>query len=88
MFDCELNSNSYAVQCKCYANTVGNKAVQEIYSGKAFYRCGKAVVITNNYFTAAAEETARLTDVELWDRGRLNELYRIAVSNGFVPKKY
>lgn len=85
---CEYKSISYAVQCKCYSNTVGNKAVQEIFSGKAFYNCGKAVVITNSYFTAAAEETARMTGVELWDRGRLNELYRVACSRGFKPQKY
>ena len=85
---CEYKSVSYAIQCKCYANTVGNKAVQEIFSGKVFYHCEKAVVITNNYFTAAAEETARLTNVELWDRGRLNELYHIARKNGYFPQKY
>ena len=53
-----------------------------------FYHCEKAVVITNNYFTAAAEETARVTGVELWDRGRLKELYRIALSNGFGTQRY
>lgn len=85
---CKFKSVTYAIQCKCYANTVGNKAVQEILSGKVFYHCEKAVVITNNYFTAAAEETARMTGVELWDRGRLKELYRIALSNGFIPQRY
>lgn len=85
---CEYESVSYAIQCKCYTNTVGNKAVQEIFSGKAFYHCEKAVVITNSYFTAAAEETARLTGVELWDRGRLNEIYRIAIKHGFKFRKY
>jgi restriction system protein len=85
---CEFKSVSYAIQCKCYANTVGNKAVQEVFSGKKFYNCSKAVVITNNYFTAAAEETARLTDVDLWDRGRLNELYRCALNHGFKPHEY
>ena len=82
---CEYKSIKYAIQCKCYSNTVGNKAVQEIFSGKVFYKCEKAVVITNNYFTAAAEETARLTNVELWDRGRLNELFRFALSQGYKP---
>ena len=63
-------------------------SLQEILSGKVFYHCEKAVVITNNYFTAAAEETARVTGVELWDRGRLKELYRIALSNGFGTQWY
>ena len=83
---CEYNGISYAIQCKCYSSSVGNKAVQEVFSGKAFYNCNKAVVITNNYFTAAAEETARLTDVELWDRHRLKELFLIAKNNGYTPK--
>ena len=81
---CKKNNLSYAIQCKCYSNNVGNKAVQEVFSGKAFYKCDRAIVITNSYFTAAAEETARLTGVDLWDRGRLNELYRISISNGYI----
>ena len=80
---CKKNNYSYAIQCKCYSNNVGNKSVQEVFSGKAFYKCDFAIVITNSYFTSAAEETARLTDVHLWDRGRLNELYRIACANGY-----
>lgn len=81
---CKKNNHSFAIQCKCYSNNVGNKSVQEVFSGKAFYKCDYAIVITNSYFTAAAEETARLTDVHLWDRGRLNELYRIACLNGYT----
>lgn len=80
---CKKDNLSYAIQCKCYSNNVGNKAIQEVFSGKAFYKCDCAIVMTNSYFTPAAEETARLTNVELWDRGRLNELYRIAISNGY-----
>lgn len=83
-----FKGTAYAIQCKCYANTVGNKAVQEVYTGKTFYHCKKAVVITNNYFTVAAEETARMTDVELWDRGRLNDLYHNALRNGYIQRNY
>lgn len=85
---CEKGSKTYAIQCKCYSKNVGNKAVQEVVSGKIFYKCDYAVVMTNSYFTSAAHETARLTDVELWDRGRLRELHRIAITNGFQPQKY
>lgn len=62
---------SYAIQCKCYSNTVGNKAVQEAYSGKSYYHCMVAVVLTNNYFTDAAKETAKKNNVLLWDRNTL-----------------
>lgn len=64
---------SYAIQCKCYSKPVGNKAVQEAYSGKSFYDCMIAVVFTNNYFTKAAKETAQRTNVLLWDRTKLIE---------------
>ena len=80
---CSYGRDSYAIQCKCYSHTVGNKAVQEAISGRIVYRCTKAVVMTNNYFTSAAEETARLADAELWDRHRLVEMLRIATQNGF-----
>lgn len=85
---CEYKSASYAIQCKCYNHTVGNKAVQEVVSGKIFYKCTKAVVITNNYFSKAAEETARMTDVYLWDRHRLSEMLLVAKRNGFNPNQY
>ena len=29
----------FGVQCKCYTSDIGNKAVQEAYSGKEFYGC-------------------------------------------------
>ncbi len=80
---CEKGNLSYAIQCKRYSGNVGNKAVQEVFSGKAFYKCDVAIVLTNSYFTPAAEETARLTGVELWNRGRLNDLIITAQQNGY-----
>ena len=46
---------------------IAAKAVQEIVSGIQFYKCDKAVVITNSTFTKAAERLSRSTKVELWD---------------------
>lgn len=59
---------SYAIQCKCYSDTVGNHAVQEALSGAQYYHRMVAVVMTNSYFTPAAIETAERTNVLLWDR--------------------
>ena len=59
---------SYAIQCKCYSDTVGNHAVQEALSGAQYYHRMVAAVMTNNYFTPAAIETAQKTNVLLWDR--------------------
>lgn len=58
----------YGIQCKRSYSKIGNKAVQEVYTGKTVYDCHVAAVITNNYFTASAVNTAKRTGVMLWDR--------------------
>lgn len=65
---------TYGIQCKCYSDTVGNHAVQEAFSGAQYYHRMVAVVMTNNYFTPAAIETAQRTNVLLWDRDKLLEM--------------
>lgn len=61
----------YAIQCKRYSKPVGNKAVQEAYSGKAIYNADVAVVMSNMDFTPQAIEDARKLKVELWDRNKI-----------------
>ena len=61
-------------QCKNYSEPVGNKAVQEVYTAKDIYKCQKAIVITNNYFTKQAKKEAEILLVELWDRDILLKL--------------
>ncbi len=63
-------------QCKRYEGQVGNKAVQEAYSGHSFYECDEAAVITNSDFTDAAKELADQLDVMLIDRPHLKRLMR------------
>lgn len=58
---------SYAIQCKCYSEPIGIKAIQEVYAGKDYYGCMVAVVMTNQYFTKTAEEFAQKLNVMLWD---------------------
>ena len=58
----------FAIQCKRSKTSIGNKAVQEALSGKIYYNCDVAVVVTNRYFTKQAIQTARATNVILWDR--------------------
>ena len=57
----------YGIQCKYYSAPVGNKAVQEAYSGARFYDCNRAAVMTNHTFTKAARELADKLGVELWE---------------------
>ena len=59
------NGKKYACQCKKYASSVGNRAVQEIIAGKNFYSCDIGVVITNSYFTKSAIELADKTGIIL-----------------------
>jgi hypothetical protein len=63
----EKDEISYAIQCKYYSGTVGNSAVQEAYSGKKYYDCEIAVVMTNSIFTVQAREEAEINKVKLWD---------------------
>lgn len=65
---------TYGIQCKCYSDTVGNHAVQEALSGAQYYHRMVAVVMTNNYFTQAAIETAQRTNVLLWNRDKVLEM--------------
>lgn len=65
------NGKTYAIQCKRYNNKVGNKAVQEAYSGRDLYGADIGVVVTNQYFTKQAIGDAKRLGVELWDRETL-----------------
>lgn len=58
----------YGIQCKRSDSRIGNKAVQEAYTGKTVYGCHVAAVLTNNYFTSSAVNTAEKTGVLLWNR--------------------
>lgn len=69
----EKDGVRYAIQCKRYSQTVGNKAVQEVLAGKNYYKCHVGAVITNNYFTQAAKELAKENGIILWDRDFLKE---------------
>ena len=62
------NNYTYAIQCKRFSSKVGNRAVQEAFTGRALYNANIAVVLTNNFFTDQAIEDARALGVQLWDR--------------------
>lgn len=53
------------IQCKRYDGAVGNKAVQEAFSGRAFHRVDMAVVITTGHYTQSARALSRRTGVHL-----------------------
>lgn len=68
------SGKKYAIQCKRYKQNVGNKAVQEVYTGKQLYAAGEAIVLTSSYFTAQAKQEADDLGVTLWDRDGLKHI--------------
>lgn len=56
----------YAIQCKYYSTPIGNRAIQEVYAGKVYYECDKAMVMTNQGFTRSARALGESVDVQLW----------------------
>lgn len=63
----------YGIQCKLYSSPVGNSAVQQVFSGKAFYKCDIGIVLTNNTFTESAKSLAKEIGIVLWDKDMLNK---------------
>jgi restriction endonuclease len=64
------------IQAKGYSGSIGNDAVQQAFTGRAYYRCESCAVITNSSFTAAAREAASQVGCALVDGYRLPELIK------------
>lgn len=75
------NRKKYGFQCKYYQTPVGNEAVQQAYSGCAYYHCDQGCVITNNTFTKSAIALAEETDILLFENIE-------PVSIHFIPAFY
>jgi len=63
-----------AVQCKLYSSPVGNKAVQEIYSGAEYVGADIAAVVSNAGYTKSAKELASSLGVKLLHHDELNRV--------------
>jgi HJR/Mrr/RecB family endonuclease len=73
-----LNGYKVVVQCKKYANRVGNAAVQQIAAAKLHYKADIAVVVCLNGYTRSADELAKSCGVYLLHHDQLRHLQRIA----------
>ena len=62
----DLYGNSCSIQVKCYSKPVGYRAVEEALSGSHYYRCKRAILITNSSFTKHARKGAEALGVELF----------------------
>ena len=74
------NKERICIQAKRYKGSVGISAVQEIFSGNAYYDGDRAIVVTNSRFTNAARTLAQKIGVELVGRAELQKLMRQASS--------
>ncbi|MAG60089.1 restriction endonuclease [Candidatus Woesebacteria bacterium] len=63
----------HAVQLKRYSVKVDRKAISDAVAGLQYYKCSRAVVVTNSLFTEAAKEFAQANDCILIDRNKLSE---------------
>ena len=70
----QIEDLKVCIQCKRYSNPVGNKAVQEVIAGKAFYNGTHAVVVSSAGFTKAAKNLAESADVLLISDTDLEDL--------------
>ncbi len=77
------DGKKFGIQCKKYSSSVGNKAVQEVISGKEFFNLDKAIVITNSSFTTSATELAFKANVTLWNRMNLEQI----ISENLIDKR-
>lgn len=69
----------WAIQCKRYSHDLGNKPVQEVYTGMAVYGCSAGAVMTNQGFTDGARTAAKATGIELWGREELKRMVERAL---------
>lgn len=62
------NDITWGVQVKHYKNLVGVDAVRQVVSALNKYKCDRAIVVTNNFYTWPAQEIARSNNCILIDR--------------------
>ncbi|MEO1717223.1 MAG: restriction endonuclease [Planctomycetota bacterium] len=52
-------------QCKLYSSPLGNTPVQEVHTGRLFYKADHAAVVSNAEYTKGARAAAQVTGVQL-----------------------
>jgi len=72
----EKDGQKLVIQCKLYANAVGNDAVQQVVAAKAWYGASQAAVVCKAGFTRSATHLANATGVALLDFSELEAFAR------------
>ena len=70
-----------AIQCKKHKNTVGIKAIQEVFSGKEYYKCTHAVVCSNVGYSKNAKHLGARLGVLLIHHDYLKILDKLLMEN-------
>ena len=82
----------YAIQCKCYQNSIGIDAVYQVLGGASYYNANKLIVVTTGYFTGQAKELAQRSSVKLIDRNQLIDIiekyYSELATNSTISKGF
>jgi len=65
---------TWGIQVKRYSGTVKANAVRQAVTALNHYKCSRAMVITNNYFTKQAKQLASSNKCVLIDRAKLIDL--------------
>ena len=69
------HNKTIGIQTKLYYNhNVGNKAIQEVFSGKTYYKLDYAIACTNWNFSAPALNLAKELKVGIIDRNLLSTI--------------
>lgn len=72
----QANNYTIVVQAKYYSGSVGNSAIQEVFSAKSIYQADFAVVVTNSQYTRPAIEAADTLDVVLTTEENIVEVIK------------
>ena len=70
----EKNGRKTAIQAKRYDGNVPESAVQQVHTGKDYYHCDEAIIVSNSNFTEMAKEVAKVTNIQLLSRNDLIKL--------------
>lgn len=83
----EKNNQKIIVQTKRYKQKISVSAVQEITAAQNYYHIYHAWIITNNYFTKAAQELAQANNIRLINRDELAKMINQTPTDIVIPSK-
>lgn len=73
-----IDGKIIVIQCKLYnKHSVGNSAVQEIFTATNYYNAHLGVIATNSHFSKSAITLAEKAGVILWNRDSLSNLLKL-----------